>query len=558
MRRITGLSMVLAAAVMAGSCAPKAEVAGAGAPVFPASIAACEALAKTRFDGFEVVGATSQAANEPVEGARLMSPQGVPGAGPEIEGLPAFCRVVGKASPEPGSNIGFEVWLPAQGWDGRLHGVGVGGFAGWYDYRAMGLAISGHQAAVITDTGHGGGPHEADWAVGQPARVRDYGWRGVHESTVAAKAIIRAFYGRKPDKSYFLGCSNGGRQGLMEAARFPDDYDGIVAGAPAARFSRVFTSMVHPMQAQMAPGAGIRPEQIGLLQEEVLRQCDAPDGQKDGLIEDPRQCRFDASRLACGTSTSDQCFSQPQIAALDAIHSGPRDAAGRQVAPGYLPSGGEAGWPAPMFGWEGFLAHGQAIPTMSRMLATGLLGKIVANPFATVESFDMNRDPARLQAALAADLDVSPDLSRFFARGGKLIVWHGWSDAAIPAELMLEYHRDMLASSGPAAARQSRLFMVPGVQHCFGGPGPMAFGQANGPEPGESAERSMAVALQEWVEGRRPAPESFVGRRGMSGIAGTPAMGPERQRLLCAWPKKAILTSGADPDRADSYRCLSR
>jgi Tannase and feruloyl esterase len=396
---------------------------------------------------------------------------------------------------------------------------------------------------------------DSAWAKGQPEKVRDYNWRAVHLSTVAAKQLVSAFYGRAPDKSYFVGCSGGGRQGLMEAARFPDDYDGVLSGAPAASFTHLAMALTNSVQAQNAPGAAIRPEQAKLLQEEVLKQCDGGDGQLDGLVADPRQCRFDAAKLACGTSSSPQCFSDPQLAALRRIHAGPHNSAGRQLAGGYLPSGSEAGDPAPQLGWEGYLLRGKAGKPGGEGLADGMLGALIQRPFATPSSFDWVRHPARLRAA-SREIDTPANLRRFFARGGKLIIWHGWADAAIPPEASLNYHGDVLRQSGARASGSVRLFMVPGVQHCFGGKGTDTFGQSGAPGPNETPERNMVLALQNWAEGSSAAPDSFVGRRGHGGAmmgAGTP--GPERQRLMCAWPRKDVLTPGADPDKAASYSC---
>jgi feruloyl esterase len=467
----------------------------------------------------------------------------------------AMCRVVGHIRPTSTSDIGFEVWLPASGWDGRMHGIGIGGFAGVIDYFTLGQAVKAGQAVVATDTGHRGNMQESAWSKGQPEKVRDYSWRAVHLSTVAAKQVIAAYYGKRPDKSYFVGCSGGGRQGLVEAARFPEDYDGIVSGAPAASFTELALALVNAHQAQIPPGAAMRPTQTKFLQEEVLRQCDAGDGQADGLIDDPRQCRFDASKLLCSNSSSPQCFSDAQVGALKRLHAGPRNSAGFQLAGGYLPSGSEVGDPAPLLGWEGYLMSGGNSKTAGRFLADGMLDGLIQNPFATVQTFDFDRHPAKLRAA-SRELDAPPNLSRFFARGGKLIIWHGWADAAIPPEASLRYHASLLRQSGARAKDSVRLFMVPGVQHCFGGKGADVFGQSGAPSVNETPDRNMVMAMQNWAEGKRPAPQSFVGRRGHGGgMFGPTASGPERQRLLCAWPKKAVLQPGADPDKAASYTC---
>lgn len=514
---------------------------------------ACSRLGALRLKDVTITVATSVAKAAPVPNSGL-SPMF--GNAPVVGKAPAaFCRVVGHIRPTASSDIGFEVWMPSTGWDGRLHGIGIGGFAGAIDYYTLGQGVRAGQAAVATDTGHRGNMQESAWSKGHPEAVRDYSWRAIHLSTVAAKQLVAAFYGRRPDKSYFVGCSGGGRQGLVQAARFPEDYDGILAGSPAANFTELAMALVNAHQAQSVSGAAMRPSQAKFLQEEVLRQCDASDGQQDGLVADPRQCRFDASKLLCSNSNSPQCFSEAQVGALRRIHAGPRNSAGRQLAGGYLPSGSEAGDPSPMLGWESYLMSGGASGSAGRGLADGMLDGLIQKPFATVESFNFDRHPPLLAAA-SRELDAPANLSRFFARGGKLIIWHGWADAAIPPEASLRYYANMMRLSGQRAKDAVRLFVVPGVQHCFGGAGPDSFGQAGAPAASETPERNMVMALQSWTEGKRPAPEAFVGRRGHSGgMMGAGAPGPERQRLLCAWPRKAVLRAGADPDQAASYTC---
>lgn len=529
------------------------QLAVASSPVAGIAAGDCEALARVELDQVKITSAKAQPAGEPVAGAKLPNMTGTPGAGPDVSGLPAFCRVVGSIHPESDSDIRFEVWLPEQGWDGRFNGANSGGFAGYINYMDLSAALRAGQASAGSDTGHAASPSDGAWAQGHPAKVRDYGWRAVHLTTVAAKQLIAAFYGRGPEYSYFIGCSNGGRQALMEASRFPDDYDGIIAGAPAAAMTTVALAMVNAVQAQMPPGADIRPEQAALLQDEVIKQCDAVDGQVDGLIADPRLCQFDAGKLACGVSDSPQCFTEPQITALEKIHAGRRDAQGNVVAYGFPPSGAEVGVPAPAFGWDGSILARFTSDLDDKSLAEGILTELVQPPVATTETFDFTRDPARLAAAGAADLDAQPDLTKFFERGGKLIVWHGWGDAVLPPEPTVDFYEDILSRSGSRAGEQSRLFMVPGVGHCAGGTGPDAIGQIGAPPPGEQPERSIGAALQAWVEDGR-APDSIIGRRGMVAMMTNPGA-PERQRLICAYPAKATLAAGADPDKAASYTC---
>jgi hypothetical protein len=515
----------------------------------------CTRLAALHLDQVELVSTGAQPARVRVPGATLPALPHTPG-GVEISGLPAFCRVIGRIHPEPGSDIGFEVWLPKEGWDGRLNGVGNGGFAGSISYLELGAAVKAGQAGVATDGGHASGnPLDGSWAKGHPERIRDYGWRAVHLSAVVAKRIVSSYYGRGAEHSYFASCSNGGREALMEAARFPEDYDGILAGAPAAVWTDLAVSMISTVQAQLASNAPIRSDQTSALQSEVLQQCDSLDGQADGLVSDPRQCKFDISRLACGVSSSPQCFTQTQLAALAKIYAGPRDSSGRQIAPAYPPSGAEVGKPIAQLGWEGWILGTPAEPAFHKMYPAQILENFFAKPFTDVAGFNFNKDPARLKAALGPDLDVQPDLKRFLERGGRLVLWHGWADAAIPPQATLDFHRKILQASGSHAADSVRLFMVPGVQHCAGGPGPSLFGEMGAPLPTDTPDRNITAALQAWVETGH-SPESLVGRIS-NGFFTSGAGATEKQRLICAYPRRAVLRAGADPDRASSYDCRS-
>jgi len=444
--------------------------------------------------------------------------------------------------------------MPLEGWDGRLNGGNSGGFAGYINYMDLAAAVQAGQAGVATDTGHAASAVDGAWAKGHPERVRDYGWRGVHVSTVAGKQLVTQFYGRAPTHSYFIGCSNGGRQALMEAARFPEDYDGIVAGAPASLFTEVAMAMINTVQAQLPPGARLRATQMKLLQAEVLKQCDAIDGQADGLVADPRQCHVDASKLACGTNPSPECFAAPQLTALQRIWAGAQDSKGRRAAYGFPPSGAESGNPVTFFGWEGWITGTSTEPASHSLYPAGVLANFTAQPLATVEGFDFNTDPARFRAAFTRDLDAQPKLRRFFDRGGKLIIWHGMADAAISPLLSIDYYTAAMRDSGPKARDSLRLFLLPGVQHCAGGTGAGSIGQMGAPAPDAAPERSVGAAIQAWVEQGR-APDSLTGRQGFPLSLGGGSPANAKERLHCAFPARAELQAGANPDQAASYRC---
>ena len=512
----------------------------------------CANLAQLKLEQVVIQSAATQAALAPVVGANLPNMTGTPNSGPPIKDLPAFCRVTGSIHPEAGSDIRFEVWLPSDGWTGRLMGVGNGGLAGSFSYIDLGSAVKEGFVGAATDTGHSGTPADSSWAKGHPARVSDYGWRAMHLTTVTAKTLTQHFYGRAADHSYFASCSNGGRMGLMEASRFPDDYDGILAGAPASTATNVIMTHIWLAQTQMPPGAAIRPEQVKLLQGEVLAQCDNLDRRTDGLVDDPRQCKFDTAKLACGTNSSAQCFTPPQLEALKKIYEGPKDKQGRQVAFGFPATGAETGIPVQFFGWEGAIAKGRPnVPIQSAF--PDAFVNLPPQPIASDAAFDFNKDPKLVKAALASELDPQPNLRNFFARGGKLIIWHGWADATLPPQYTLSFHQRILESSGKKAKDQMRLFMVPGVQHCFGGPGPATFGQIGTPPASDTPDRNITTALIHWVENDRT-PQTLIGRLGMA-LPGMPTSGPEKQRLICAYPAKAVLKNDADPDQASSYDC---
>ena len=546
------LRTVLIAGLLLGAAAASTQAA-------PSSAAAnvpdgrCAELAAVRLRDVEIVGATLQAPGAPVAGASLPT-MGAPNTGAVISGLPAFCRIVGRIRPTPDSDIGFEVWMPRDGWDGRLSGIGNGGYAGSiFTYGLIGAVRAG-QAGVSTDGGHRGSTSDDSWAPGHPERVRDFGWRAIHLSAIAAKALVARYYGRPADHAYFNGYSNGGRQALVEASRFPDDYDGILAGAPAADWTQTRMAQLWVQQAQLPPRARIRPEQARLLQAEVLRQCDQLDGQFDGLVDDPRLCRLETARLGCAASASADCFTPAQLAALDRIYAGHKGRDGRWAATPYLPAGSEVH--DPLFGWDSSMfamLPGQTDEALRRQPVTGLNGETIA----TVGAFDFDRDPARLKAANAyGGLDASPDLRRFFARGGKLILWQGWADADVPPQIALDYREQVLRVSGPRATASMRLFMVPGMQHGVGGKGADLFGQLIPPPKDATPQDNIAAALQAWVETGR-APDTIVGKRHSMGAteAGAPPARVPRERLICGYPARAVLTSDANPDKGSSYVC---
>jgi Tannase and feruloyl esterase len=275
------------------------------------------------------------------------SPYGSEAPPANSKNIPSFCRVAAEIRPSPDSSIKIEVWMPVTGWNGRYQGQGNGGFAGSIGYSELGDAVRRGYATAGTDTGHWGRDGDSAWALGHPEKVIDFGYRATHEMTLKAKAIIRAFYGKSPEHSYFVGCSDGGREGLMEAQRFPDDYDGIVSGAPANYWTHLLAGAMWVVQATASNPASYIPTcKIPTISAAVLAACDAQDGLKDGILNDPSHCHFNPDILLCKKSDAHNCLTVPQVAVLKKIYAGPRDSPGHLIFPGYMPGGeeGPGGW----------------------------------------------------------------------------------------------------------------------------------------------------------------------------------------------------------------------
>jgi feruloyl esterase len=503
--------------------------------------ATCESLAKL------TLPATSISLAQSVPAGTFTPPAGKP-----ITNLPAFCRIGGEINPSSDSNIKFEVWLPASGWNGKFQGVGNGGFAGYIGFGSMADAVAHGYATASTDTGHAaGGGIDASWALGHPEKIVDFGYRAIHETAVQAKAIIHAYYGAAPRRSYFNSCSNGGRQALMEAQRFPEDYDGIIAGAPANYWTHLLATAVWDSLALLGQqGSYIPGSKLPAIQAAVLGACDALDGVKDGVIEDPTRCRFDPAALLCSGPESDACLTAPQVASLKRIYSPSRDASGRQILPGYSPGGeAEAG------GWGPWIT-GPA-PEHSLMFSFGTefyKNMVFDNAAWDYHSFDVDRDTKAADDKMARFLNATdPDLRRFQERGGKLILYHGWSDAAIPALNAIDYYKSAVAAMGEKEAGSFlRLFMVPGMQHCGGGSGPNSFGQFGVPHG--DPDHDIDAALERWVE-QGIAPERLIAAKYK--IDGDPKSGLVRTRPLCAFPLVARYKGSLSTDDAANFTCAA-
>jgi feruloyl esterase len=443
--------------------------------------------------------------------------------------LPAFCRVAAILRPVTDSEIRIEVWMPLAGWNGKFHGVGNGGHGGTINYTGrqpragMAEALKRGYATASTDTGHT--IDTGSTFLVQPVKLVDYGYRAVHEMTVAAKAIVAAFYGAGPKWSYFHGCSGGGRQGLMEAQRFPDDYDGIIAGAPANPPTRLSVSGVHVGHAALNnPASTIPAAKFPMIHRAVLDRCDAVDGLEDGLIADPTRCSFDFTSLACRGGDSPSCLTAAQVATARTVTS-----------PVVHPKTGEAIFPGLALGTE--LGWGIKIggPAPTAVSADFVKYAVFRNADWDWRTFDLETVLAQA-APLAEVTDASADLTAFMRRGGKLLLYHGWADQYFSAQSTIDYYRKVVDATGSAQASDwLRLFLAPGMAHCSDGEGPNTF--------------DLISALERWIENNQ-APGSIVASHSTDGKL-------DRTRPLCPYPQVAKYNGTGSIDDAANFRCVT-
>lgn len=514
-----------------------------GAAAQPSSSGeACQKLASVAVPNATVTTATVVAA-----GTFIAQPS--PFTAADLSGLykalPAFCRVVAHAKPTADSDIAIEVWMPLAGWNGKLRGLGNGGFAGIIDTTELAGAVLKGYAAAATDAGHTGSPIDAAWALGHLEKIADFGHRGIHEMTRVAKLEVQQFYGAGAKRSYFIGCSDGGREALMEAQRYPEDYDGILAGAPANNWTDLLSMAVVDTQALTAtPASFIPPAKVATLAKAVVAACDAQDGVTDGILNDPRQCRFDPETIACkGDADSNDCLTAPQVTALKQIYAGLQDGQGRKIFPGYLP-GAEMGGG----GWTTWITGPAPKASAMALFGKGYFSDMVYDKADwDMKSFTLDAGLKDAKAKTAGMLDaVNPDLSAFRKRGGKLILYHGWNDPAIPARSTVEYYEGVLAKSGKAADGFVRLYLLPGVQHCAGGPGPdLAHGDWYATDP----QHNSRIALEQWVE-MGTAPGTLVASKVEKGST-------IMERPLCPYPQAAKYDGKGDPNKAESFVCAA-
>jgi feruloyl esterase len=471
--------------------------------------------------------------------------------GLKLSSLPAFCRIFAVATPHPSSRILIEIWMPAADkWNGKLLGTGNGGSAGAVSPYSLAGGVRRGFATVTTDMGSypaslpGIGFNFGD---GRPEAIRDWAFRATHEMTVLAKDVVNRYYGRRASKAYFIGCSTGGHQALTEAQKYPEDYDGIIAGAPAHNRTHLHIRFAALRQLGMQPGAAIPPTLMRAWSQAILKACAGRNGGAPGdkFLTDPLQCTVSPRQLACKPeAVADSCLSDTQVQAIDAIYRGTRN-----------PRTGELIYFGDVRGAEEQLMEVYGDTPMSSGFN---LNHWILPPERSSASFDFDRDMIAMDDKWAGEVNaMNPDLSRFAARGGKLIIHHGWNDGLITATDSLDYYQ-RIGASGQDKASFARLFMVPGMVHCGSGSGPGLFGQViELPQmPGASPANDLLLALDRWSEGGS-APDMIVGKVGVQGaaaIAGKPSGGGERP--ICAYPKVARYNGRGDPLAASSFTCV--
>lgn len=490
-----------------------------------ASATGCENIRSLELDDTEITSAAVVAS-----GAFIPPGQSAVGTATNpYAPLPSFCRVTGIRHPGPESSIGFEIWMPASGWNGKLVGVGNGAWAGSIAYPAMIAPLSKGYATVAGDGGHQGSPVDAGFAAGHPERLVDFGYRAVHEMTVAAKAIIEAFYGRKAERSLFASCSTGGRQALMEASRYPDDYDGISSMAPANPTVALMVGSLWTSSATSKnPASKIPPAALEWVRKVAVASCDADDGVKDGIISAPNRCHFDVGSLQCkrashGTQgASSQCLTEPQIAALRAIYQGPRNPrTGETIIPGFEP-GSEAGLSIQVSG------AGPIAPVLSYFRDV-----VFSDPEWNFRTFDYDKDASRALSLHGGWVDVQPaSVVGYLASGRKLLISHGWSDPLVPPLASVDFYEALTAAQGADGRDNARLFMIPAMGHCTGGDGPFVFDPIS--------------TIDTWVATGQP-PERIV--------VSNPPGAAARTRLICPYPQEPVYSGTGSAGDEKNFRC---
>jgi feruloyl esterase len=507
----SGVSVLAMAAVFMFCCA---------APSAAQTSGSCDALAALKLPDVTITAAA------PIDAGTFRAP-GAAATAPAMN-TPAFCRVAATIAPTPESHIRIEVWLPpTAAWNGKFLGTGNGGAGGAISYPALAAGLAKGYATTNTDMGTSTTGLDFSFGVGHREMVVDWGYRSTHLMTVVAKQIAKTYYSREAQQSYFMGCSTGGHQAIAEARRYPDDYNGIVAGDPANNRVRLHMNSYWAFAATHDdPASYIPPARLPIINKAVLDACDARDGLKDGIIDDPRNCTFDVASLQCKGADATDCLTAPQVTAMQKIYQGPKNPrTGETIFPGMY-----VGSELNPLGMDRTLANapdsGRPRPAPGLAIWTNWKGP----------GYDWDKDATMVINELSPLLDdADPDLSAFKKRGGKLVLYTGWADPLIPAADLIHYYEGMQKKMGGAQATAdfARLFMVPGMGHCAGGNAPTRF--------------DALAALEPWVE-KAAAPEKMIAAQVVQGET-------KRTRPLCVYPQVAKWNGTGSPDDAASFTC---
>ena len=501
----------------------------------------CEDLTKLNLPNVTITSATNMPAGK-------FTP---PDSSNSLE-IPEFCRVIAVAKPTSDSVINFEVWIPsAAEWNRDFEGVGNGGYTGAIQSVGLAKALRRGFAAASTDTGHTGG--DLTFAAGHPEKIVDWGYRAIHVLTESAKLIIRDYTGAFPKHSFFMGCSTGGHQALSEVQRFPADYDGVVAGDPGNNRVHLNVGFLWAFAATHdTNGNAILPtSKLQLINKAAVAACDALDGVKEGIISEPEACHFDPAVLLCKGEENDQCLTTAQVAAVKEVYAGPRNPrTGEQIIAGYSRGSESPEGDTLDRGWKTYITERN-----EPMRLEFWKHWVFDDPAWDWRTFDYDRDVAYADAKMAAVNAINTDLSVFRSRGGKLLMYSGWADPIGPPADAIDYYKHVKEATGGQQKTESffRLFMVPGMAHCRGGPGANFFGGYDPltPVPPDikiDPQHDMLSALVQWVE-TGSAPEYMIASHVRDGHV-------DRTRPLCRYPKIARWSGSGSSDDAKNFTCV--
>jgi feruloyl esterase len=485
-------------------------------PALTAAAEQCQSLAGLKLPETTITAAERIAAGE-------MPQNLLPPPPSQFSRLPALCRITAVIRPAADSEIKIEIWMPEEGWNGKFVGVGNGGWAGQISRAGMVQPLLEGYAAASTDTGHEGAG--ATFAVGHQEKLIDYSYRAVHEMTVKAKAVIGHYYGKDPRFSYWTGCSLGGQQALKEAQLYPSDYDGISAGCATYNRTHLHAWQLHVgKEALQEDKAKSLPQnKYALLHRAVLGACDVLDGVKDGILNDPRRCQFDPGALQCRGGDGPDCLTNAQVEMVRQMYAPAVESqTGRIIYPAAA-YGSELGWTSLIGGPEPFA------------LAVDMFKYLVhQDPKWDWRMFDLTLDTELADRHYQDNLNAeNADLSAFRARGGKLLLWHGWSDPVVPPQATIDYYQRVIAMGSEKKSDFVRLFLVPGMSHCRGGSGPNQF--------------NTIAALERWVESGI-APDQIVAYRVTDSQV-------DMTRPLCPYPQVARWSGIGSTNDAANFAC---